>query len=198
MVVSKNFKLTTRNVCDITFQKKPYREDIIQREKRILFNKRRLKIFPTQFPNFTRKRMCFGDIKYVETSINQVPLIQQINLPSKNNILIVENFGRTDCCAINAEQYRLAQENGWAGIIVHGGVRNSGLLARISNSKMSVRGCFPHPHNWFKLESDELSEWEKNRLYDLNNYDFVIADDDAVILTTRKLLEKCGLLQQAD
>jgi regulator of ribonuclease activity A len=62
--------------------------------------------------------------------------------PGDERVLVVDGAGSMRCALLGDRLAALGAENGWSGVIVHGCVRDTAILATID---LGVQALAPHP-----------------------------------------------------
>lgn len=78
---------------------------------------------------------CFNDNTVVRRVLGE---------PGEGRVLVVDGAGSTSHALMGDVVGRLAQTNGWAGVVVHGAVRDSAALAGLDLGVMAL-GTVPRP-----------------------------------------------------
>ena len=76
----------------------------------------------THFHGPARTLECFEDNSLLKT---------MIATPGDGAVLVVDGGGSLDCELMGGTMARTALDNGWAGVIIHGAVRDRGELAAL-------------------------------------------------------------------
>ncbi|MBX9651057.1 MAG: hypothetical protein K2X57_28810 [Xanthobacteraceae bacterium] len=179
---------STRSICDRMNQPPSAEDSKKEGIDRMSRYRTRLRIFPTEFPNFVRSSGCMGGIHYVELVDTYNVVSRAIKSNGGGRVLIIDNFMRNDCSCLSPEEFQTAQSNGWAGIIVRGAVRNTAEFARLPAQKSALRATMSHPQWWFPLEKDQLTNWRSAFPFTSFPDDWVFADDDGVLFVRKNFL----------
>ncbi|HTT09039.1 MAG TPA: ribonuclease E activity regulator RraA [Gammaproteobacteria bacterium] len=105
--------------------------------------------------------------------------------PGKGRVLVVDGGGSLRCALVGDQLALLAKKNGWAGIIVHGCIRDSAEIGRIN---IGVKALNTNPR-----KSVKKGAGERNVPVTFAGVTFapgahVYADEDGVLLSERILL----------
>ena len=76
---------------------------------------------------------CFEDNSLVRTALEE---------PGHGRVLVVDGGGSLRCALVGGNLAKLAERNGWSGIVVNGCVRD---LDEIAHCAVGVRAIAPHP-----------------------------------------------------
>lgn len=83
------------------------------------------------FRDYGARREFAGPIATVRVQDDNTLVRQQLETPGGGRVLVVDNGGSIRCAMIGDRLGRLAEENGWVGIVVHGCIRDADDLAGI-------------------------------------------------------------------
>lgn len=81
-----------------------------------------------QFRAFGKRQSFFGSISTISCYEDNALIKQQLSTPGHGRVLIVDGQGSVGCALVGDVIAALGATNGWAGVIVHGAVRDSMLL----------------------------------------------------------------------
>jgi regulator of ribonuclease activity A len=82
----------------------------------------------TQFRQFGSKTHFFGPIRTVKCYDDNVLLRRAAETPSPAEVLVVDGAGWVGSALLGDQIAALALQNGWAGIVIFGGLRDSVAL----------------------------------------------------------------------
>ncbi len=78
-----------------------------------------------QFQQFGRRRAFSGPISTVRTFEDNARLRAQLETPGQGRVLVVDGGGSTRCAVVGDVIAGLAMDNGWAGVVINGAIRDS-------------------------------------------------------------------------
>jgi regulator of ribonuclease activity A len=81
------------------------------------------------FRDFGGRRTFDGPIATVRIADDNTSVRSLLEQPGAGRVLVVDNGGSLRCAVVGDQLAALAHQNGWAGIVVHGCVRDSIALA---------------------------------------------------------------------
>lgn len=87
--------------------------------------------------------LCFEDNSLVREAVEQ---------PGEGRVLVVDGGGSLTCALLGDQLAALARDNGWAGVVVNGCVRDVGELAETA---VGVRALAAHPRRSVKRGAGE-------------------------------------------
>jgi regulator of ribonuclease activity A len=85
-----------------------------------------------QFRIFGQRKSFCGRIRTVRCFEDNVLVKQMLSQPSAGEVLVVDGGGSLRCALIGDLIAGLGMNSGWAGVIVHGAVRDSAALERLA------------------------------------------------------------------
>jgi len=105
--------------------------------------------------------------------------------PGLGRVLVVDGGGSLRCALLGDQLGALAVENGWAGIVVNGAIRDSVALGQLP---LGVRALATHP-----LKSIKRGEGQRDLTLQFSGVrmhpgDWLYADEDGVIISPTPLL----------
>lgn len=126
-----------------------------------------------------------GAITTLKVFEDDAPLRQALAQSVDGRVLVVDGGASHRCALLDDGMARLAQDNGWQGIIVYGCIRGSAAINRLN---LGVRALHPHP-----LKSHKPGHGSKDILVTFAGVNFrtdhyVYADEDGIIVSAEKLL----------
>lgn len=78
----------------------------------------------TQFRQFGGRRTFHGPIATVKCHEDNAMLREQLNQPGEGWVLVVDGGGSLRTALLGDQVARAAADNGWAGVVIHGAVRD--------------------------------------------------------------------------
>ena len=99
-------------------------------------------------------------------------------------VLVVDGGGSLRCALVGDNLAVLGQQNGWAGIIVYGCIRDSVPLSRIP---IGVKAIATNPRKSIKKGEGERDVVLRFAEITVASGDYVYADEDGVVIATHKL-----------
>lgn len=118
---------------------------------------------------------CFEDNSLVRTALEE---------PGKGRVLVVDGGGSQRCALLGGNLAKLAEDNGWAGVIVNGCVRD---VDEIDACRVGVRALASHPRKSDKRgigQRDVVLEFAGSRIAP---GEWCYADRDGVLICARSL-----------
>jgi regulator of ribonuclease activity A len=94
------------------------------------------------------KRIAFsGPIATVKVFEDNVLVRQELEEEGRGRVLVVDGGGSKRCALLGDRLAGLARDNGWAGVIVYGCIRDSAEIAEID---VGVKALATHPRKSIK------------------------------------------------
>lgn len=109
---------------------------------------------------------------------------EMLETPGEGRVLVVDGGGSTRCALVGGNLGVLAEKNGWAGILVHGYVRDAVELAV---AKVGVKALGTCPRKSDKKDRGRVGETLTFAGVTFRPGDWVYADADGVILAPNRL-----------
>ncbi len=134
-----------------------------------------LVILPPIFQKFGKHIRFAGPARTLKVFEDNVLVRATLETPGEGSVLVVDGGGSLRCALVGGNLGVLAQNNGWAGIIVYGCVRDSeelnqcniGIRALAAHPRRSIRkgvgekdlavdiaGVMVRPGNWVYVDAD--------------------------------------------
>jgi regulator of ribonuclease activity A len=98
----------------------------------------------TQFRSFGGVRSFDGPIATVRCLEDNVLLRRRCEEPGEGRVLVVDAGGSFRCAVLGDRIGRLALDSGWAGIVIHGCVRDAAALRELPIGILALGTC-PRP-----------------------------------------------------
>jgi regulator of ribonuclease activity A len=98
----------------------------------------------TQFRQYGAVRAFSGTIATVHCLEDNVLLKQRVDEPGNGRVLVVDGGGSMRCALAGDNVIGAALENGWAGVVINGCVRDVEQLARLEIGVKALGSC-PRP-----------------------------------------------------
>ena len=120
---------------------------------------------------------CFEDNSLVREAVGE---------PGKGRVLVVDAGGSRRCAMLGDLLAAKAVEQGWAGVLMFGMIRDSAAIAQMS---IGVRALGTHPLKSVKKGVGERDLPVRFAGVSFQPGDVVYADEDGVICSPRRLVE---------
>ena len=104
--------------------------------------------------------------------------------PGENSVLVVDGGGSMRCALVGDQLAKLACDNGWAGIIVNGCIRDS---APIASMPVGVKALATHPLKSVKRGIGDRDVPVRFAGVDFRPGAWVYADSDGIVVSETEL-----------
>ena len=104
--------------------------------------------------------------------------------PGEGRVLVVDNGGSLNCAVLGGMLGQIAVQNGWAGVVVNGCVRDVAELARLP---LGIRAIAAHPRRSAKRGLGERDVPVTFAGVTLHPGDDVYADEDGLLVLPAQL-----------
>ena len=147
-------------------------------------NEEKVRVVEPMFRIYGKNVTFAGEIATVKVFEDNVLVREELTGPGRGRVLVVDGGGSRRCALVGGLLAQLAENNGWAGIVVNGCVRDSGEINALA---IGVRALNTHP-----LKSVKRGTGDRNIPVTFGGVSFVpghflYADDDGVIVTATPL-----------
>jgi regulator of ribonuclease activity A len=124
---------------------------------------------------------CFaGQIATVRTYEDNALVRQALEEPGRSRVLVIDGGGSARCALVGDRLARLGADNGWAGLVVHGYVRDTAALAGIP---IGVKALGAHPMRSAKRGAGEREVALTFASVTFSPGQYLYADADGVVVT---------------
>ena len=132
-----------------------------------------------------RERFC-GTARTLKLFEDNSVLAQAVREPGDGQVLVVDAGGSTRCAVLGGNLARSAADNGWAGVVVYGAVRD---IEEIDGCAIGVRALAVTPRR-----SVKRGEGQRDLVVTacgalVRPGDWIYADRDGVLVSSRRLHE---------
>lgn len=120
-------------------------------------------------------------VRVLEDNVMVDAVLQE---PGAGRVLVVDGGGSLRCALLGDRLAGLASANGWAGIVVHGCVRDTGALARLP---IGIKALAAHPRRSRKEGLGERDVPVTFADVTVRPGDVLVADRDGVVVSPLEL-----------
>jgi regulator of ribonuclease activity A len=143
-----------------------------------------LAILPPVFGAFGKHLRFSGPARTLKVFEDNVLVRAALETPGEGSVLVVDGGGSLRCALVGGNLGVLAQNNGWAGIIVNGCVRDS---EELNQCNIGIRALATHPRR-----SVRKGLGEKDLVVDIAGVsvrpgDWIYADADGILISQQRL-----------
>jgi regulator of ribonuclease activity A len=149
-----------------------------------LFDSGELRVLAPGLLAFGARRRFHGAARTLKLFEDNSLLAQAVRQSGEGCVLVVDAGGGTRCAVLGGNLARAAEQNGWAGIVVHGAVRDTD---EIDACDLGVRALAVNPRR-----SVKRGEGQRDLVVELCGVavrpgDWIYADRDGVLVCSRRL-----------
>lgn len=137
------------------------------------------KVLQCWFSAFGGARQCSGPVETVSTRDDNSLVKKIVAEAGAGRILLIDNKGSTNCAMLGGRLAALASENGWAGIVVNGAVRDVDELRETPIAIFAVATC---PRRSLNRGTGERGRTVRVGGEHIRPDDFLVADADGVVV----------------
>ncbi len=127
----------------------------------------------------------FGQIATVKVFEDNVLVREALEEDGGGRVLVVDGGGSARCALLGDKLARTAQEHGWSGIVVNGGVRDSAELAGVP---VGVKALHAVPRRSGKEGAGDRDVAVRFAGISFGPGEYLYADSDGIIVAERDLL----------
>lgn len=132
-----------------------------------------------------RRRFC-GPIRTVSTFEDNTQVRATLETPGEGQVLVVDGIGSLRVALVGDQLGQLAIDNGWAGLLVHGCVRDSAALA---DMPIGVMALATNPAKSRKQNQGQVDVPLRFAGVGFVPGHWLYADEDGVVLCDRRLTD---------
>ncbi|MFZ6846761.1 ribonuclease E activity regulator RraA [Undibacterium sp. RuRC25W] len=134
---------------------------------------------------------AFGAVEKFSGQVSTLKLFEDngmvrtiLDAPGNGRVLVIDGGGSLRCALLGGNLGVLAQKNGWAGVIVHGCIRD---VAEINACQIGVRALAVMPVRSIKRGGGEHDVRVSIEGVAINAGDWIYADIDGVLVSPQAL-----------
>jgi regulator of ribonuclease activity A len=136
------------------------------------------------FRAFGKKRRFHGRIRTVKVYEDNVLVKQTLSQPGEGQVLVVDGGGSTRCALMGDLLATLAIDNGWAGVVIYGSIRDS---AEVDQMPIGVLAVGTSPRKSRKAGEGQLDVTLRFAGVELRPGASIYADEDGLLVADRPL-----------
>jgi len=144
----------------------------------------RLAVLPPVFKHYGRHTTFCGRVTTLKVFEDNALVRSTLEAPGNGNVLVIDGGASLRRALVGGQLALLAQDNGWAGIVVDGCVRDSD---EINACEIGVRALGAHPQKSAKKGAGERNIRVCIGGVFVSPGDWVYADADGVLIAQQKL-----------
>jgi regulator of ribonuclease activity A len=159
-------QLITADICD------EYRDEV--------------QVLSHDYKSYGGIETCHGPIATIKLDEENSDLISMLKEPGKGRIAVVD-VGGAFYAVVGENLMKFARDNGWAGILINGYVRDTKITKTIPVGLWALGTCSRKSHDKRPAQRDiEL----KFGGVTFRNGEYLVADHDGIIVAPKELLQE--------
>lgn len=144
-----------------------------------------LAVIPPIFMRFGLSHQFCGPAVTLKVFEDNGMVRSALEMPGNGQVLVIDGGGSFRCALVGGNLAKLAENNGWAGIIVHGCIRD---IEEINLCNIGVRALAPMPLRSIKKGGGERDLRIMIAGITIHPGDWIYADVDGVLVAKQPLL----------
>jgi regulator of ribonuclease activity A len=144
----------------------------------------RLAVLPPVFQSYGRRAAFCGPATTLKVFEDNALVRATLEAPGNGSVLVIDGGASLRRALVGGQLGLLAQNNGWAGIVVDGCIRDT---AEINACEIGVRARGAHPQKSAKLGTGERNVRITVAGVAVHPGDWIYADADGVLVAQHKL-----------
>lgn len=145
----------------------------------------RLAVLPPVFRSFGRHPKFAGPASTLRVFEDNALVRAVLETPGNGNVLVIDGGGSLRRALVGGQLALLARDNGWAGIVIDGCVRD---VEEINACEVGVRALATHPQKSAKRGAGERSVRVTISGVPITPGDWIYADADGVLVARQKIV----------
>lgn len=143
-----------------------------------------LSVLPPVFRAFGKRLRFAGPVRTLKVFEDNVLVRQALEQAGEGSVLVVDGGGSLRCALVGGNLGALAEKNGWAGIVVHGCIRD---VEEIDACDIGVRALATHPQRSVRKGTGEADCPVSIAGVAVRPGDWVYADADGLLVSQEQL-----------
>lgn len=144
----------------------------------------RLAVLPPLFRHYGRQQRFYGRVTTLKVFEDNALVRAVLETQGNGNVLVIDGGSSLRCALVGGQLGLLAQDNGWAGIVVDGCIRDS---EEINACEVGVRALAAHPQRSGKKGAGERNVRVHICGVPVSPGDWIYADADGILVAQQKL-----------
>lgn len=136
------------------------------------------------YQDFGGKKRFHGPAKTLVTFEDNTKLRAAVETAGEGRVLVVDGGGSMNCALFGGNLAKLAADNGWAGILIHGCVRDRAELAA---EAVGIKALAAHPKKSLKRNLGTYDVSLRFSGVTIHPGDWIYADEDGVVISDGEL-----------
>ena len=131
------------------------------------------------FLNLGAEALCLGPVETVSTRDDNSVVREILREQGAGRVLLVDNSGSTTCAMIGGNLARMAADNGWAGVVVNGAVRD---VDEIRSTRVAVFAVATCPRRSVRRDTGTVGKPVRVGGLLIHSGDILAADNDGIAI----------------
>ncbi|GGY31058.1 ribonuclease E activity regulator RraA [Pseudoduganella albidiflava] len=144
----------------------------------------RLAVLPPVLRHFGKRTRFAGRVVTLKVFEDNALVRAMLETPGDGQVLVVDGGGSLRRALVGGQLALLAQDNGWAGVVVDGCVRDS---MEIDSCDIGIRALATHPQRGAKKGAGERNVRVQIAGVPVNPGDWLYADADGILVAQQRL-----------
>ena len=144
----------------------------------------KLQSYELQFRQYGGRRIFHGPVRTIKTLEDNALVKQLLSGPGHGAVLVIDGGGSLRTALLGDMIAGAAQKNGWAGVILHGAVRDTLALARLD---LGVKALGSNPRKSAKQGTGAVDVPVSLGGVTFSPGAWVYSDDDGIVLSAGQL-----------
>jgi len=144
-----------------------------------------LRIATPMFTSYGGKQQFSGPVTTLLVFEDNSLVRAALEEPGDGKVLVVDGGGSLRCALLGDMLAEIGLKNGWQGIIIHGCIRDSAIIAKMD---IGVLALNTNPRKSVKRGQGERDVTLNMADISINPGNFVYADQDGVVFSDNKLV----------
>ena len=137
-----------------------------------------------QFRQFGGRARFHGRVCTLKTFEDNALIKQTLSTPGEGAVLVIDGHGSLRCALVGDVIAALALQNGWAGLVIWGVVRDSVALSSLD---LGIKALGTNPFKSAKLGTGALDVPVSFGDVEFRPGEWLYSDEDGVLLSARRL-----------
>lgn len=143
-----------------------------------------VQVLEPRLRSFGGAERCFGPIRTVRCFEDNSRVKEALSEPGEGAVLVVDGGGSVRRSLCGGDLAGMAARNGWAGLVIHGAVRD---LAELREEPVGVWALAPIPRKTVKRQEGQRDEGVSFLGVRFEPGHWLYADEDGVVVADRPL-----------
>jgi regulator of ribonuclease activity A len=139
---------------------------------------------PVQFRQFGGRARFFGPVRTLKTFEDNALIKQTLSAAGNGAVLVIDGEASLRCALVGDVIAGLGQKNGWAGLVIWGGVRDTAALGELDLG-IKALGCNP-----WKSSKQGIGQLDVPINFggcEFRPGNWLYSDEDGILVSDRKL-----------